>query len=182
MKQGIRVLGIDDAAFDYSDRETFLTGVVYRGTEFIEDIETVPVEVDGEDSTEKVIRLFNKCNNPRQIKAILLDGISFAGFNIVDLEQVQEETGKPVIAVTANRPDRDDFRDAMERSDNYDERFEKLEKYTEVSLKDGTAFIQFRGCDENRAIRIVEGSTIHGLTPEPIRVAHMIGRAFLDQE
>ena len=87
MKQGIRLLGIDDAPSKRNEDETFLTGVVYRGTEFIEDIKTEKVAVDGEDSTERVIRLFNKCNNPRQIKAILTDGISFAGFNLVDIQK-----------------------------------------------------------------------------------------------
>ncbi len=177
MKQGIRVLGIDDAAFSFDDDETFLTGVVYRGTEFIEDIVATPVTVDGEDSTEKVVEIFRACQNTLQVKAILLDGISFAGFNIVDLDDVTEETGKPVIAVTANEPDRDDFRATMERTDNFDEKFDKFEDAREIELKDGKVYIQFSGVSFESAKKIVENSTIHGLTPEPIRVAHMIGRA-----
>jgi len=31
MKEGIRVLGIDDAPSERTDEQTFLTGVVYRG-------------------------------------------------------------------------------------------------------------------------------------------------------
>lgn len=182
MKDGIRVLGVDDAPSQRSDEETFLTGVVYRGTEFVEDIRAVPVDVDGEDATERVIRLFQMCNNPRQIKAVLTDGISFAGFNLVDIREVSDEIDKPVIAVTSNEPDRDDFRDAMRRSGNYDEKFEEMPDYATVQLQEGNCYIQFAGCNREEAERIIRKSIIHGLVPEPIRVAHMIGRGMRSLE
>lgn len=177
MKTGIRVLGIDDGAFDFEDSSTVLTGVVYRGTEFIEDIVMGEVSVDGEDATEKVLRLFDRCNNPRQIKAVLIDGISFAGFNIVDIRRLARETGKPVIAVTSNRPDREKFKQVMERTGNPDSKFDALDEPEEIGLKDGTVFVQFEGADIEQVKQIIENSTIHGLTPEPIRVAHLIGKA-----
>ena len=176
MKQGARILGIDDAPSKREEDETFLTGVVYRGTEFIEDIKTEEIKVDGEEATQRVISLFNKCNNTGQIKAVLTDGISFAGFNLVDIQRFSEETGKPVVAVTANEPNKEDFRRAMENSGNYDEKFEDFAPHEEVELKDGKCFIQFAGCDRDEAEKVVKTSIIHGLVPEPIRVAHMIGR------
>lgn len=176
MKEGIRVLGVDDAPSERADEHTFLTGVVYRGTDFIEDVKTENIRVDGEEATEKVISLYRKCKNPRQIKAVLIDGISFAGFNIVDIERVSEEIEKPVIAVTANEPDKERFRQAMKYSDNYDERFENFAPHKEIELDEGKCFIQFAGCGKDEAEEIVKNSIIHGLVPEPIRVAHMIGR------
>lgn len=182
MKEGIRILGIDDAPSERTDKETFLTGVVYRGTEFIEDIKKEEITVDGENATGKVISLYRKCNNPRQIKAVLTDGISFAGFNLVDIHEISEEIGKPVITVTSNKPNKDDFRKAMRRSDNYDERFEKFEAHEGMELEDGTCFIQFAGCNKDDAEKIIRNSVINGLLPESIRVAHMIGRGmrFID--
>ncbi len=177
MKQGARVLGIDDAAFEFEDDRTFLVGVVYRGTEFIEDIVIEEVEVDGYDATEAVIRLYRGCKNPGQIKAVMTDGISFAGFNLVDIHQVSEELDVPVIAVTANKPNREDFRATMERTGNKDERFDKFDDAEPLELKDGTAYLQFAGIELADAKQVVKDTTIHGLSPEPIRVAHMIGRA-----
>lgn len=182
MKEGIRVLGIDDAPSKRTDEETFLTGVVYRGTEFIEDIRSVPVKIDGEDATEKVVELFNSCKNTRHIKAVLIDGISFAGFNLVDIKDVSERISRPVIAVTANEPNRESFRQAMKRSDNYDEKFEKFPGYTVVEVLDGECYIQFSGCKENEARDLIKNSIIHGLVPEPIRVAHLIGRGICLEE
>lgn len=178
MKKGARVLGVDDSAFEYEDSLAFLTGVVYRGTEFIEDIETVEIEVDGGDAAERVEELFFKCNNPGQVKAVLLDGICFAGFNFVDIEKVSRRIDRPVIAVTSNRPDRDRFREAMEKSGNYDDRIEEMDEAVELELEDGTTYLQFSGCEREEAEEIVSSTIIHGLTPEPIRVADMIGSSF----
>lgn len=175
MKDGARVLGVDDASFSFDDNETFLTGVVYRGTEFIEDIRTVPIGVDSDNATEKLIELHDDCNNTGQIKAVLIDGISFAGFNIVDLEKASEKLEKPVIAVTKNSPDRESFRDTMERTGNYDEVFEGLEDPLNLELKDGTCFLQFSGCSEDEACEIVKACIIHGQVPEAVRVADLIG-------
>ncbi|MFB6291973.1 MAG: DUF99 family protein [Candidatus Nanohaloarchaea archaeon] len=176
MKEGSRILGIDDAAFEFEDDKTFLVGVVYRGTEFVEDIVTEEVEVDGYDATEAVISLYRKCKNPGQVKAVLTDGISFAGFNLVDIHEVAEELDVPVIAVTANEPDREDFRATMERTGNQDPVFDRFEEAEPLELKDGTAYIQHAGIELEDARKVVRRTTIHGLSPEAIRVAHMIGR------
>lgn len=177
MKDGIRILGIDDAAFNFEDNSTFLTGVVYRGTEFIEEIETIEIGVDSEDASKKVGCLYNKFNTI-QIKAILLDGISFAGFNIADLEEIADQTEIPVIAVTKNQPDREKFRKTMKETENYDKAFEKLGQVKKVELPEGEVFIQFSGCSEDEAEEFIRMSTLNGLIPEPIRVADMLGRAF----
>jgi hypothetical protein len=136
------------------------------------------IVVDGEDSTSSVIDLYRKCNNPGQIRAVLVDGIAFAGFNVVDIEKVAEEIDLPVLAVTPNRPDREDFRAAMERSGNSSEAFEKLDEPSEYRASDGTVYFQYAGCSEDKARKIVRYSLLQGLVPEPIRVAHMIGRSF----
>lgn len=181
MKQGARILGVDDASFSFEDKNTFLTGVVYRGTDLIEDIRTLKIGIDSNTATEKLIQLHNSCNNPKQIKAVLTDGISFGGFNIIDLEKASREFEKPVIAVTKNRPDRERFRETMEKTENYEEIFEDLKDPVEIDLKDGNAFAQFYGCDEQEAKEIVKKSIIHGQVPEAIRIADMIGYSMKDQ-
>jgi endonuclease V-like protein UPF0215 family len=168
MKEGARILGIDDAPSERTDEQTFLTGVVYRGTEFIEDIKKEMITVDGYDATERIIALHDKCNNPKQIQAVLIDGISFAGFNLVDIQEASREIGKPIIAVTSNEPNKEDFRKAMETSDNYDEIFEKFRPHEEINLDEGKCFVQFAGCSKEDVEQIVKNSVINGLIPEPI--------------
>jgi endonuclease V-like protein UPF0215 family len=180
MKSGVRILGIDDAAFNFEDDKARITGVVYRGTEFIEDIRFSSITIDGEDSTEKVIELYRKCNNPRQIKAVLIDGISLGGFNLVDIHKVADELDTPVIAVTSNEPDPEKFRRVMDKTRNSDKKFDQFDPYETAELEDGEAYIQFAGTSPEKAREIVRVSIIHGLTPEPIRVAHMIGQGLKD--
>jgi endonuclease V-like protein UPF0215 family len=180
MKEGIRVLGIDDSPFSHSDSDAFLTGVVYRGTEFAEDVRRASIEVDAENATEKVVELHNSCSNTRQIKAVLVDGISLAGFNIVDLEEAAERLDKPVIAVTSNKPRPEKFREAMEKSGNYDRKFDELPEYSEVEMDEGKCFIQYAGTGRETAEQLIRETTLHGLTPEAIRLADMIGKAFSD--
>jgi endonuclease V-like protein UPF0215 family len=175
MKSGTRFLGIDDSSHDkFSDSETFLVGVTCRGTEFIEDIRKTKIQIDGGDATDKVIELYRSAE-ASTIGCILLDGISFAGLNIVDLEEIAEETGVPVVGVTKNKPDREKFYEALEIVGNEDGFWEMPEPET-VQLEDGEIFIQYAGIDSEDAQEAVEISTLHGLTPEAIRVADMIGR------
>jgi endonuclease V-like protein UPF0215 family len=178
MKPGARILGIDDSPFEHEDDSAFLTGVVYQGTEFIEDVRKLEIEVDGDRSSDRVIELHERCGNTRQIKAVIVDGISLAGFNVVDIEKVAEELEKPVIATTSNRPKPERFRSAMEKSGNNSEVFGKLPEPEQVELVDGTCYIQYAGCEREEAVKILRSSIIHGLTPESVRVAHMIGKAF----
>ena len=174
MKSGTRFLGIDDSPCDkHSDQETSLIGVTYRGTEFIEDIRRARVAVDGKDATEKVENIYRN-SKASEIGYILLDGINFAGLNIVDLDKATETTEVPVIAVTKNRPDREGFYKALEKVGN-EEGFWDMDTPSEVKLKDGETYIQFSGCQREEAAEAVKKSTIHGLTPEPVRTADMIG-------
>nr|EGQ40025.1 MAG: hypothetical protein J07AB56_07530 [Candidatus Nanosalinarum sp. J07AB56] len=92
MKAGARVLGIDDTGHSLDDPDTKIVGVVYRGTEFIEDVRFGEVEVDGDDATQKVIGLHERCKNTEQIAAVIVDGISVAGFNLIDISRGLQQT------------------------------------------------------------------------------------------
>jgi len=176
------VLGVDDAPHHRSSNSTLLTGVVYRGTEFIEDVRFEEVEVDGYDATERIVDIYDSCNNPGQIAAVVVDGVSVAGFNVVDIEAVASELEKPVIASTPNQPDRQKLRDTMERTGNQDPALNRLPEFSSLEVEDGTLYFQASGCSELEAEKVLRSELIHGLTPEPVRAAHMIGRGLGDAE
>ena len=175
MKSGTRFLGIDDASHEkFEDSSTYLIGVTYRGTDFIEDIRKQKINVDGKNSTEKIIELY-RSTEASKIGCILLDGISFAGLNVADIQKISEETDTPVVAVTKNRPDREKFYEALKIVNNH-EGFWELEDPEELELKDGKVYLQYAGTNIEEAKEAIKKSVIHGLTPEPIRVADIIGR------
>lgn len=167
---------MDDAGHSLDDATTEIIGVVYRGTKFIEDVRFGEVDVDGDNATQTIIQLHERCKNTKQITAVVVDGISVGGFNLVDISQVSERLEKPVIASTSNQPDRDSFRKTMEETGNADDRIERIPEFQELGLEDGTMFFQASGCTQEDAKEILQGCLIHGLTPEPVRAAHLIGR------
>ena len=89
MKKQIRILGIDDAAFDkFNDKEVIVIGTVFRGGDFMDGVMTCKVKVDGDDATNKLIEMINKSKFKTQFRAIMLDGIAVAGFNVFDIKLV----------------------------------------------------------------------------------------------
>lgn len=175
MKPGDRVLGVDDASFDSNAETAAITGVVFRSNDFIEDIRFSQVEVDGTDAVEKIIELHDSCNNPDHIKAVLVDGLCLAGFNFIDIEELSNRLGKPVITVTSNKPDRERFKQGMEKADQDPSKIEHIQEAEKVESDRGRVYIQKAGIELSEAKEILEKTSINGLTPEPIRVAHLIG-------
>ena len=57
------------------------------------------ITIDGNDATDSLIEMVNKSRHQDQLGVIMLDGITFGGFNIVDIKKVFQETGVPVIVI-----------------------------------------------------------------------------------
>jgi endonuclease V-like protein UPF0215 family len=172
MKEGLRFLGIDDGPGEAGK----LIGVSYRGTEFIEQVEIVDQRPDKGESTEDILKLYSLFK--QDIAAIFLDGISFNGFNIADINKISEELGKPVIAVTANQPDKKAIRKGLETAGLDTDIVETLPEIHQY----GYIFIQFAGCENSKAERFVEKATLQGNIPEAVRTADLIGNAFQDRD
>ena len=89
VKKEIRVIGIDDAPFDkFNDSKVLIVGVVMRGGSWIDGILSTKVDVDGIDSTNRIIEMINKCKFKPQLQCIFLNGIAVAGFNVIDVKEL----------------------------------------------------------------------------------------------
>jgi hypothetical protein len=181
MKKEIRVLGIDDGPFDkFNDSEALIIGTLYRGGSFIDGVLSSKVSVDGEDSTEKIIEMINKSKFKPQIQAVLLDGIAVAGFNVVDVNELNEKTNIPVIVVMRTYPEIDKMKDALIKL-NHEEKLKLLENAGEIHKLD-EIFIQKIGLTLEQAEEIIGITSTHSLIPEPLRVAHLIARGVISGE
>jgi endonuclease V-like protein UPF0215 family len=117
-----------------------------------------------------------------QIRIVMLDGISLGGFNVIDMDDLSETTGKPVISVTRNPPDNEKVRKALIKNfDDWERRVEIIEKNPLVKVETDykPVYIRFSGIDESEAKRVVKSSIVRGCIPEPIRLAHVIASAFV---
>ena len=174
MKGLLRVLAIDDGFFRPREKgKAILVGVVSRLDNRVEGILSTSVRVDGLDSTSKIISLVEKSRFRGQINFILLDGLNFAGFNLVDLEKLHESLGIPAISVLRKRPRMEKIERALANFKDVRKRLRLIEKAGPV-LKAKKVFFQFKGSDEKTVKAILSKTAKTGNLPEPLRLAHLI--------
>ncbi|MBD3203454.1 DUF99 family protein [Candidatus Woesearchaeota archaeon] len=175
MKNQIRIIGIDDSPFDkFRDKKTRVIGTVFRGGDFMDGILSIEVDVDGNNSTEKLTNMIINSKFYTQIRAVFLDGIALAGFNIVDIKKLNKNTKIPVIVIMRHYPNKRKIKQTL-RKINMEEKIGIIEKAGKI-FPHKKIYFQKTGIDENQAKNIIDISTTHSYIPEPIRVAHMIGQ------
>ena len=177
VKPDIRIIGFDDAPFNFSDEFTDIIGVIIRGKGYLEGVLHDSIKIDGDDVTSTCQKMILGTRYYQQLKAILLDGITMGGFNIIDIESLWNQTKIPVITITRERPNLDTIRRALQKHfSDWRQRFELLNKNTlvEIETKHNPIYVSFKGISLSKAKEIITLSTIRGVIPEPLRVAHVI--------
>ncbi len=170
MKKFIRTAGFDDS-FDV--KRGVLAGCVCRGT-YPEVFMMSEISVDGMDSTERIIDLLSRTPVSSQLRAIYLDGITMAGFNIIDIEKLHDESGVPVIVLMKRKPDMNGIERALKNVSERDRRIEIMRKAGDVVYAGDGMYLQLKGVDMESARKLISITSFEGLTPEPLRLAHML--------
>jgi len=187
VKSEIRIIGWDDTPFTFKDKETMLIGVVCRGGVQIDGVVTTKIRVDGNDVTERLAKAVNESKHKEQLRLIMLDGITFGGFNIVDLEKLNDKTRLPVIVIIREKPDMESIKKSLSKFKDGEKRWELIRragKVKAVEVKNKvlkgrkTICYQNRGIDDHTCEKIINLTAVHSVTPEPIRVAHLIASGF----
>ena len=187
VKPGIRVVGFDDGTFSFSSKltrgNTILIGVVMKGSQEVVGVLSRWIAVDGTDATEKIVDAVIG-SRFRDLRVIMLKGITYAGFNVVDVGRVNRETGLPVIVVVRKRPNITAMELALKRHfPDWEERVELLRRAPPLlEMIPGRLYLQAVGVDGRTAAEIVRVTTRTGLTPEPLRLAHMVASAVMTGE
>ena len=177
MKQQIRLLGVDDSPFTFSERYATVIGVVMRGGEYIECVLRNQVTVDGTDATYICKQMVENTRYRKQLKAMMIDGIALGGFNVIDIEKINSDTDLPVITITRDKPDFDKIKRALQKNfEDWVERWDLMTKgeLYEFKTSHNPIFMKCVGLSLKEAKEIINISTIRGVIPEPIRVAHLI--------
>ncbi len=174
-KPEIRILGLDDAPFAFDDETTEVIGCILRGSRTLEAVLSTTVTVDGMDATDTIAEMLLGSRQHDQTRAIMLDGITYAGLNVVDLQDLAERTHRPVIAVNRDEPDFDAVADAIANTADADDRHEAIERAGTVHrYDDGRLSFQCAGIEPAEAKDYIDVAMAQGNLPEPVRVAHLI--------
>ncbi|AEK73503.1 hypothetical protein GQS_08035 [Thermococcus sp. 4557] len=187
VKPQIRAVGFDDGTFSFSSKlqreKTILIGVVMKGSQEVVGVLSRWITIDGNDATEAMIDAVNT-SRFKDLRVIMLKGITYAGFNVVDLERLHHETGLPVIVVVRKMPDLRAMEVALRKHFlDAEERLRLLKKAPPlVEMIPEKLYFQATGVNEKTAVEIIRATTRTGLTPEPLRLAHMIASAVMTGE
>lgn len=180
VKPEIRIVGVDDGVFvPHTRGKCVVVGVVFRGGYWLDGVMRTQVEIDGLDATEKIASMITSSPHYGQLRVIMLDGVTFAGFNVVNCRKLSETTGMPVIAITREKPEIEDIRNALKNLPFAEERWEAIEKadrMVRVVTRRGESeiFMQVSGVEVSVAKRVVRSTATRSNIPEALRVAHLI--------
>lgn len=185
IKQEIRILGIDDAPFpSHTKNDVMLIGTIFRGGTWLDGVLRTYITGDGEDSTSKIVKMVNETRHKDQIGVIMLDGITFGGFNVVNIKEIFHQTGIPIIVIMRKFPDFEKIKKALMRFEDHEKRWNFVLKAGIVYKIENKEpiYIQIHGIDLEDAERIVNISTTRSAIPEPIRAAHLIAAGVVTGE
>ena len=177
IKKEIRILGIDDSPFNkFKEKKVLVVGTIFRGGEYIDGLLSCYVDIDGGDATTKLIKMIRKTKHLGQLQCIMLDGIAFGGFNIIDIQQLSKKTKLPVIVIIRRRPNLHKIEEVLKkiRQQNKIKLLKKAGKVNRVKIKNRNIYFQNFGISVDLAEKIIKKTSTHSLIPEPIRAAHLI--------
>ena len=176
-------VGVQDGSFEAFQRgldnpiqHTCLCCTCLQGFE-LNDLKLVPITVDGLDASVNIVNILREWSPD----VVFLGGATFAGFNVVDVEQVHETLGVPVIVYMKQYPDmeatlgalRKHFPDWKERWSRY----EALGDIQRIEFPDyPPAYFEVIGTSVENAEKFIRGSIKEDRNPEPLRLANLIAK------
>jgi endonuclease V-like protein UPF0215 family len=170
-------IGFDDGPFERTQRTAVpLVGVVCARTR-VDGVLVSKVRRDGADATRRMVELVQCSPFGPQLNAIVLQGIAVAGFNVVDAHALSQELSLPVLVVMRRAPNLARVRRALlDEVPAGARKWKLIEALGPPEALDGV-FVQRVGLDRPVARRLLRATRLHGLLPEPLRVAHLIAGA-----
>jgi endonuclease V-like protein UPF0215 family len=167
-------VGLDDGPFAPGHRgDLDLIGAVCSGAR-LDGVLRTRVRRDGANATARIAGLIETSRFREHLGLVLLQGISVAGFNVVDIQGLSQRLGLPVVVVARRRPDLAAIRHALlEKVPGGRAKWRLIERAGEPREAAGV-WLQCAGIGLEAAAGAVERLAVRGRIPEPLRLAHLI--------
>lgn len=175
MAQGIaHVIGFDDAPFAPAHRgDVPVVGAVFSGLR-LDGVLSAKVRRDGANATRTLIELVSRSRFAAQLQLIMLQGVAFAGFNVVDVHGLHHALGMPVMVVARGAPDMGAVREALLTRVPGGRRKWRLIEALGPMVPAAGVYVQCVGLSRSQAEEAIRRFAVHGAIPEPLRTAHLI--------
>lgn len=168
------VIGIDDAPFERDGRgDVIVIGAVFNGSR-LEGVLRDSVRRDGANATDRLARMIGGSRFASSLQAVLLQGVTLAGFNVVDVTALSERLALPVVTVCRRAPDLARIRRALLDAVPGGKRKWRLIERLDPARPCGGVYVQNIGLEWEAAAALVNRFAINSHLPEPLRTAHLI--------
>lgn len=176
------IAAFDDAPFPKKHRGNVpIVGTVFAGMR-LDGVLAGKVRRDGANAAREITRMVRESRFDLQIQLVMLQGIAFAGFNVVDVFALHEGLGRPVLVVARHTPDMKAIRRALlERVPGGRRKWRLIERIGPME-RCGRIWIQRVGIDVDLAADVIDRFSIHSNVPEPLRAAHIIAGGIVSGE
>lgn len=180
MRNSLRALGVDDGYFPVNykklNKKTLLVAVLCEGIRLIK-VKLALITVDGLDGSDAVVKIIKSLDEG--IDVIFLDGVTYAGFNVVDPEVILRETSIPVITIFKHPLNLSKVREALIRNFNdWVVRYNVIERVYSgvraVNTPNGKLLISLWGINNDEAYNAIVKLQNINQYPEPLRIADTI--------
>lgn len=176
----LTIVGIEDGSFKpfKRDEQTLICCTGFKENKLV-NLQLEWLKIDGMDVTNKVLTMLDKL----QTDVIILGGISFAGFNLIDVKKINEETGCPIIMFSRKKPNRDSMVAAIRKHfSDWKERLNLLrglgKTHSTVTYPGSPpVFFGVFGTTPEFAVAVLKYSSPLCRIPEPIRTASIVAKA-----
>lgn len=168
------VIGFDDAPFPPRHRGNVLVvGAVYSA-ERLNGVLSGKVRRDGVNATRMLIQGVTASRFCSHTQLLMLQGIAFAGFNVVDLHGLYQATGIPVLVITRRAPDFAAIKRALLNRVPGGRRKWRLIEQAGLPEPLAGVYTQRVGLSQAAAEATIRRFALHSVIPEPLRTAHII--------
>jgi len=179
-KPPANVIGFDDGPFapGYAG-PVAVVGAVFTSLQ-LSGVVIGQVEKDGADAAQQLARLVAESRFAEHVQLVMLQGITLAGFNVVDVFYLHRQLGLPILVVSRKLPDLTAIREALlTQIPGGEQKWALIEQLGPLE-EAGHIYLQRVGLSLEQARAVVERFTVHSHLPEPLRTAHLIAGAIVN--
>ncbi len=174
------IIGIDDGGFDRFSKNIKIPvyGVIMKGAAYVDGIIQTQMDRDDNSATQIIIDMITGSSHKSQLQAVFLQGITIAGFGIIDIKEVFQTIGIPIVVVLRKYPEFEEILRALKKIfDDWELRWEKIRNAGDPHKIQNKPdiFLQIAGISIDDAVTLTKKCTAVGTIPEAVRIAHFIG-------
>ena len=182
-KPGLRCLAIAES-FRQDSKKSILSGLVMRRDFLIDGFVFGSATLEGDDATDAILKMYDDLERP-DVSYLLISGLIVSMYNIIDIKKLHDVLQIPVIGVTYH--DSSGIESAIKHHfpNSYDSKiseYKKLGNREKITLKTSSdVFVRKEGCTTKDVQIILDGLTLQGSYPEPLRVSQLLANTLLQK-